>query len=618
MSDVLLRRVKPCVALGFTAIVFVLLTAMVSGAVKYTLRPAAFTADIRALSSLTYEIEGGPPGTITLPYTFTGLSPDTLVTLYTEIDAGPRESLYIKTNFTPLRLYVGDELVYECGQNNSYPAFLIDPPTFITTVPLPDTDGAQPLRLEYCFPKQRDLQIPALFVGDEVALLTKVFIRDGFSFLFSILLLFIGVVMTGISMVITHGKQAGSPFLWLGFFVAATGLWILGECDLTAFFIPYPTLLYIMAYTGLITMAIPFLRYGQLVLQPRTPWPLQVMQAVLCAAVTVALALQLAGVVSLARSLFVFHCLVPLAFVIFTLCLAWEYIRYRSAAARRFALPILVLSASSVLEVVNYRFRFTDILSLFFQLGVLFFVISMGSIAGRFAREAQQTAAEKRRLETEVASMGRVLALQREQYAAIAENAEAVKAQRHDLHHQLAVIKDYNHAGEKEKLNDYLEELTANLYTSGERKVCENFAVNAVVLHYVTLAENEGIETSVQLMVPGKTGGVRDSDLSIIVGNFLENAIEACKRMTTGKRFIKLRSRVRDDKLVITMDNSFDGYYQENGELFYSRKRDGQGIGLSSVLAVAKKYGGNAKFEAKGNVFLSSVYVTVNGNKQQA
>ncbi len=43
-------------------------------------------------------------------------------------------------------------------------------------------------------------------------------------------------------------------------------------------------------------------------------------------------------------------------------------------------------------------------------------------------------------------------------------------------------------------------------------------------------------------------------------------------------------------------------------------KREGEGLGVSSVSAVAKKHGGAARFEADGNVFHSSVYLWLDNN----
>ena len=72
---------------------------------------------------------------------------------------------------------------------------------------------------------------------------------------------------------------------------------------------------------------------------------------------------------------------------------------------------------------------------------------------------------------------------------------------------------------------------------------------------------------------------------------------------------IRLNSSLEYGVLTITMDNSFDGQAQQEGGKFLSSKRAGApGVGLSSIRAVAKAHQGDARFEAKGTTFLSSVY----------
>ena len=79
--------------------------------------------------------------------------------------------------------------------------------------------------------------------------------------------------------------------------------------------------------------------------------------------------------------------------------------------------------------------------------------------------------------------------------------------------------------------------------------------------------------------------------------------------MAEGKKFIRLNSSLEYGVLTITMDNSFDGQArQEDGKFLSSKRAGAPGVGLSSIRAVAKAHQGDARFEAKGTTFLSSVY----------
>jgi len=190
----------------------------------------------------------------------------------------------------------------------------------------------------------------------------------------------------------------------------------------------------------------------------------------------------------------------------------------------------------------------------------------------------------------------------------MAQNDELLKAQRHDLRHQLAVLRSLS--GQEEKLNAYIDTLTAKI-PSGDVKLCENYAVNAVAAYYHATAEQAGVDISISLTVPEELDGEMESDLCVVVGNLLENAVEACNRIDGGNRFICMNSQLIHGTLALAVDNSFTGKLQKRNGALLSSKRQGEGTGTSSIKAVAGKYGGDARFEDKDGVFQASVYMQI-------
>ena len=214
----------------------------------------------------------------------------------------------------------------------------------------------------------------------------------------------------------------------------------------------------------------------------------------------------------------------------------------------------------------------------------------------------EQLRFEAHLLETQIAE-------QKKHSRLMVEHMDELRRQRHDLRHQLAAIQGLASPDDL-RLREYIDELLDAIPPS-PKLYCENQAVNAIVSHYAAMCDGRGVETEIQLSVPSRTEQVTDAELCVIFGNLLENALEACARMTEGRRFIRLNSAEHLGTLAITMDNSFDGdARQENGR-FRSGKRGDFGVGLSSIQAVARKRGGDARFEPDGRVFRSSVYVRI-------
>ncbi len=594
---------KKCASIVIALLFAVLTAAAVWGTAAYT-RFALYYADdpVQIVSSCEYTV-GAETGSLRLPHSIKPLAPRTPVTLYADIIAAPGDSLFIKTVYSPLRLFAGDTLIYESGQDSSYPAFLLDPPTTVKTIPLDDIATHSPIRLrfEYLSPSQRNVMtVHPVVVGNEAALITRLIKRDGFSLLFALVMIFFGLGLAAVALAFIRTERAIVSVFWLGLFALATGVWVLGECNLTEFLIPNPSLLYVFAFLGLFTLALPLMNFCLATLGLTHKHPLQLMSALLGVAVVTALVLQLAGIVAFSRTMYVFHVLTPVSIIVMAVCVVFEAVRYKNVMARRFIIPVLVLMGFTLLEVLNYQLRFIDVMSAFFQVGAFIFVAMLGVIGGYFTLDALRAKTDKLRLEYSVGLM-------KAHYSMLRQNAEAVKAQRHDLRHQLTVLRAYGDEGDTQKLAEYIDGLIKKIPTQGEAVLCDNEAVNAVASYYAALAGQQGIEVSVHLDIPRRFGQVQDSDLCVIVGNFLENAIHACQAVPAGERFIRMSSRVHYDTLTVAMDNSMRctvGGKAEGGAADVK-----PGTGLSSVMAVAERYGGTARFEINGDVFLSSVYV---------
>ena len=91
----------------------------------------------------------------------------------------------------------------------------------------------------------------------------------------------------------------------------------------------------------------------------------------------------------------------------------------------------------------------------------------------------------------------------------------------------------------------------------------------------------------------------------MILGNMLENAIEACLRQKAGEtQFIEIKSRMQGNNgLVLQCRNSYNGQIQKQDETFLSSKREGEGIGLSSIRTLCTKYHGVLKITPNDDTF---------------
>ena len=138
--------------------------------------------------------------------------------------------------------------------------------------------------------------------------------------------------------------------------------------------------------------------------------------------------------------------------------------------------------------------------------------------------------------------------------------------------------------------------------TNDSRVYCENHAVNAAVSHYAQLAEQAGISAEIMLDIPSDLH-VDSLELSMVVSNLMENAIQVCKRQSNDQiPLIRFTSR-RMGRLLLEMENpcAEDVVFDENG--YPVAVEAGHGIGSKSVIAFAKKYDGELLYKIENGVF---------------
>lgn len=224
--------------------------------------------------------------------------------------------------------------------------------------------------------------------------------------------------------------------------------------------------------------------------------------------------------------------------------------------------------------------------------------------------KALQRAKEKTEIAQQQKQISQLIGLQQEQYERLSQNIDYAKRARHDLRHHLSTIAGLFKENKLAELENYVEEYVGTLPPNTGLMVCENYAVNSLVSHYMARAHEEGIEVSVMLQI-GNSGKISNTELCIIIGNCLENAIDGALTANEGERTIAIRGIVQHGNLIITVDNSYDGVIIEKEGRLMSRKRNGkaEGIGLVSVAAAVEKSNGQMKVEHEQSSFRVSLFL---------
>ena len=210
-----------------------------------------------------------------------------------------------------------------------------------------------------------------------------------------------------------------------------------------------------------------------------------------------------------------------------------------------------------------------------------------------------------------------LLAMQAMQYENLQERITEARRAKHDVRHHIALMQQYVNAEDYSALKEYLRQYGRSLPDDALSCFCENAAANAVLLFFAQQVKYSGIGYTVEAHIPREIS-VPDTDISVLLGNLLENALDACKKDTAANRRIIVHASYDGSALCITVDNTYTGALNRTGDgQFISTKHPGEGLGIRSVQSIAAQYHGVCRFEAKDGMFYASVYCLLRGRAAQ-
>ncbi|MDE8732724.1 ATP-binding protein [Eubacteriales bacterium DFI.9.88] len=141
----------------------------------------------------------------------------------------------------------------------------------------------------------------------------------------------------------------------------------------------------------------------------------------------------------------------------------------------------------------------------------------------------------------------------------------------------------------------YIQNRLNRLAQATGAPVCEHYEVDTILRHYRNLYEENQIDLTMFANVSNDIF-ISKIDISILLGNLLENALQACLGQSGGEKFVKVRLESSQTKLLLFIQNSFSGEVVKNGSGFVSSRHSGSGLGTVSVRNIVDKYQGTVRF----------------------
>ena len=173
------------------------------------------------------------------------------------------------------------------------------------------------------------------------------------------------------------------------------------------------------------------------------------------------------------------------------------------------------------------------------------------------------------------------------QLEAINSTEEQVRIIRHNMRYNLIVLSDMLTAGDISGALEYLGSFGKKLDDAKKEVYCSNSTANAILAYYIERAESKGIKTEVQFAMPENIS-VDIMDFTAAVANALENAVNACAKVSENKRRLRIRT-TESKQYIVEIANNYTGEVSFDEEGLPTSKESGHGIGTRSISAFARK-----------------------------
>ena len=191
-------------------------------------------------------------------------------------------------------------------------------------------------------------------------------------------------------------------------------------------------------------------------------------------------------------------------------------------------------------------------------------------------------------------------------FQTLQERMEETRRMRHDLRHHIHMVNYYLEEKNYDKLQEYVNAYRESIPDMERIRFCDNRIVNNIIFYFASQAMEQKIDFQAQLVVAEQLN-VTDHEIAVLLGNLLENALDACMEQKETERRIIVKGKGDAHSLIFTIDNTCENEIKRNkeGELL-TTKPQGNGIGVNSAKKIVDRYNGFFSADKRGEMFCVS------------
>lgn len=187
---------------------------------------------------------------------------------------------------------------------------------------------------------------------------------------------------------------------------------------------------------------------------------------------------------------------------------------------------------------------------------------------------------------------------------------------RHDMKNHVIALSGLVERSEWAKIADYLKQMEQCADPGAGAEATGNSAVDALLYQKRKLAEKNSILWECDVQIPPACG-IPEFDLCVLFGNLLDNALEACRKLSPGEdRWIRVQARPIKKCFLLEIKNCTDLEHMDAVRSAGKHPVHGHGIGLLNVRDVLRKYNGTLHMDLKDHLFVVSALLPMEPSRR--
>ena len=195
-------------------------------------------------------------------------------------------------------------------------------------------------------------------------------------------------------------------------------------------------------------------------------------------------------------------------------------------------------------------------------------------------------------------------AMQEQYYEQLREDQNETRAMFHDINKYLQAMQALAAESNTEQAKEVLSQAQDLFHGIGNVVDVGNSVVNVLLSDYIAKAQDNEISFDFDISIPENLG-ITAVEVYVIMGNTLDNAIEACCALPVKRRYIHLQMRTFHDMLFYKIENPYAEDYAKRN------KGKNHGFGLQNVKRCVEKYNGDMLIEKDDRLFKLSLHLNI-------